>query len=116
MTWWICHVSVLFWKIKFPFQARSFDMSKRVNYIHVACIFVSLLVPLIPILVTIGNNLDEDLVGTVGFTLTRFPPLLCTSVDSNATFYALVLPIILIMDIGLTLLLLMVWIVHKVCV
>ncbi len=114
MTWWICHVSVLFWKIKNPLQARYFDKSNRVCYIHIACVLLSLLVPLIPILVTIGNNLDDNLIGTAGFTITRFPPLLCTSIDPNTTFYAFVLPIILMVDIGLTLLLLLVWIVHKV--
>ena len=114
LTWWICHVTILFWKIKFPFQARSFDQSNRTKYIHIACILISLFLPLVPILITIGNNLDEPRLGTVGFTMTRFPPLLCTSIDSNATFYALVLPVILILDTGLALLIIMLWFIHKV--
>ena len=115
LTWWICHVAVLFWKIKFPFRARSLDQSNRTKYIHIACILISLFLPLLPILVTIVNNLDEPRLGTVGFTMTRFPPLLCTSIDSNATFYALVLPVIFIMDTGLALLIIMLWSIHKVC-
>ena len=115
LTWWICHVAVLFWKIKFPFRARSLDQSNRTKYIHIACILISLFLPLLPILVTIVNNLDEPRLGTVGFTMTRFPPLLCTSIDSNATFYALVLPVIFIMDTGLALLIIMLWVIHKVC-
>lgn len=114
IIWWVCHVSILFWKIRFPFHARSFDQSGRTKYIHVACILVSLLVPLTPVLAIILNNLDGQGVGTVGFTITRFPPLLCSSPDANATFYALVVPVILVVGTGLTMLVFMLWFLHKV--
>ena len=118
LCWWICHVSILFWRIAFPIQARSLNQSKRTRYtVHATCVLVSLLVPLLPVLVTIGYDLvtnGEEGVGTVGFTITRFPPLLCTSIASEPTFYSLVLPSIIILDVGLALLILLFWFVHKV--
>ena len=77
----------------------------------------SLLVPLLPVLVTIGHDVvtnGEEGVGTVGFTIIRLPPLICTGVSAEATFYSLVLPSILILDVGVALLILLFWFVHKV--
>ena len=118
LCWWICHVGILFWKIAFPIQARSLNQSKRTRHtIHATCVLFSLLVPLLPVLVTIGHDVvtnGEEGVGTVGFTIIRLPALICTGVDAEATFYSLVLPSILILDVGLTLLILLFWFVHKV--
>ena len=94
LCWWICHVGVL-----------------------ATCVLISLLVPLLPVLVTISHDVvtnGEEGVGTAGFTITRFPPLLCTSIAAEATFYSLVLLLILMLDAGLALLIIMFWFVHKV--
>ena len=123
--WWLCHVSILFWKITFPFHARSCDLDQRTRYIHIACVVVCFLLPLLPIIVIIGHDLrtnpettDSSItngaIGTLGFGRPQFPPIVCTGIDGDATFYSLVLPIIIILAIGLTLLMLMFWFVHKV--
>ena len=100
----------LFWKIRFPFHARSFETAHRIKYIHITMVIVGLVLPTLPVIVafTAGNP------STRGFGLTRFPPILCTSLQSDPTFYSLVLPINIVLAIGVPLLIVLFWIIHKV--
>ena len=109
-VWWFLHVVSLFWKIRFPFHARSFETAHRLKYIHITMVIVGLVLPTLPVIVafTAGNP------STRGFGLTRFPPILCTSLQRDSTFYSLVLPINLLIAIGVPLLIIIFWIIHKV--
>ena len=103
--WWILHVGALFWKIACPFHARQFEVNKRIKYIHISMVFVAVFLPFIPVGVTFSKG---------GFGLTRFPSILCTGTQSEATFYSLILPITLMLATGITLLIIMFLLVHKV--
>ena len=83
-VWWFCHVVSLFWGIQFPFHARSFKTTGRIKYIHITMVIVGLVLPTLPVIVTFtaGNP------STRGFGLTRFPPILCTSLQRDPTFYS----------------------------
>ena len=107
-VWWFCHEVSLFWKIKFPFHARSFETTHRIKYVHITMVIVGLVLPALPVIVTvtIGN----------GFGLTRFPPILCTGLEKDSTFYSLVLPIDILSAIGISLLIIIFWIIHKVII
>ena len=109
-VWWFCHVVSLFWKIRFPFHARSFEATHRLKYIHIAMVIVGLVLPTLPVIVTFtaGNP------STRGFGLTSFPPVLCTSLQSDPSFYSLVLPINIVLANGVPLLITVFWIIHKV--
>ena len=50
----------------------------------------------------------------LGFGITNFPPVLCAGVDRDATFYALILPVIILTEIGMTMLVFTFWDVRKV--
>ena len=114
---WLSHVLVLFWVLQFPFHWRSFD---KVKYVHLICVVMGILVPFIPIIATMsqfahGKSAAEAAKGGLGFGVTRFPSLLCSGRDEKTTFYALsVLPIILIIMVGMTILILVFRIIHKV--
>ena len=125
--WWLFHTTALFWKIRFPFHARSFEMSHKVKYIHATSLILGLLLPLVPIITSIAkygvdfksNALARSrnvtfLTGGLGFRAHRSPPILCTGTDKDAVFYSLVLPINIILAIGCTLLIIIFWTVHKV--
>jgi len=107
--WWFLHVVSLFWKIRFPFHARSFETAHRLKYIHIAMVIVGLVLPTLPVIVAFTAENPS----TRGFGLTRFPPILCTSLQRDSTFYSLVLPINLLIAIGVPLLIIMFWIIHK---
>ena len=125
--WWMFHTTALLWKIQFPFHARSFERAHRVKYIHVGCVVAGLTLPLVPIitsLVTFAVELKSDEIrnsrgitfasGGMGYGLTRFPPILCHGRNKNAVFYALALPINLIVIYGITVLIFLFYSIHKV--
>ena len=60
-----------------------------------------------------ANNVTF-LSGGAGFRITRFPPILCPGSDSDAVFYSLVLELDLIVAIGCTLLIIILWSVLRV--
>jgi len=101
-----CYVVSLFWDIKFPFHARSFETAHRIKYIHITMVTVGLVLPTLPVIVAFSAGNPS----TRGFRLTRF---LCTSLQRDPTFYSLVLPINIVLAIGVPLLTILFWIIHK---
>ena len=92
---------------------------KRAKYIHITCIILGLVLPVIPVVVTMADYAtDERVEGKdskgLGFGMTNFPPILCAGLDADATFYSLILPITLLTEIGMTLLVFTFWDVRKV--
>lgn len=119
--WWLVHVTAILWKIQFPFHAHQHKSTHCIRWIHVICVVLGLLIPLIPVIVTVvdsimdsNNSSSSTQFGTLGFGVTRFPPVLCTGVDRSATYYSLVLPLNLILLTGITELAIIFWIIHKV--
>lgn len=117
--WWICHISIMFWKLRFPFHARDFEIENRMKFVHIACAVPCLVLSFLPIVVITLDDVVQrakgvDTVGTVGFSLVRFPPIICSAMNRNAIYYSLILPINLIVPVGVTLLILVVWLLYKV--
>ena len=110
VVWWFCHVVSLFWGIQFPFHARSFKEADRVKYIHIVMVIMGLVLPTLPVIVAFTAGTPNSR----GFGLTRFPPILCTSLEADATFYSLVLPINIALAIGVPLVIIIFWTIHKV--
>lgn len=124
-VWWLFHTTTLFWKIRFPFHARSFEASHKIKYIHIGCVIAGVVLPLVPILTSMADfavdlesnpsrNVSSFISGGLGYGQTRFPPILCTGSDRNAVYYSVVLPIDMILAVGCSLLVIIFWIVHKV--
>ena len=128
--WWLFHTTIFFWKVTFPFHARAFQISGRNKSIHLICAIVGVLLPLVPIIALMANNgLDVQnqnenstsqrkvslfLSGGLGFGSSRFPPILCTGTDPDTIFYSLVLAIDIILAFGCTLLIIIIWSIHRV--
>lgn len=125
--WWLFHTTALFWKIRYPFHARSFEMARKIKYIHISCIIAGLLIPLLPIITSMADfavdlrtnvplqNMNITfLSGGLGYRQVRFPPVLCAGRNSDAVYYTSLLPINLIVIAGLTELIILFWTIHKV--
>ena len=125
ILWWMFHTTALLWKIRFPLHARSFETAHRVKYIHIGCVVAGLILPLVPVItsmVTFAVELESDEIrksrnitfvsGGMGYGLIQFPPICDTS--KNAVFYALALPIYLIVMYGITVLIFLFYSIHKV--
>ena len=109
--------------VHFPFNARSFEASNKVKYIHLICVVLGITFPIVPVVTLMGKfasdiensaNNVTFLSGGAGFRNTRFPPILCTGSHSDAVFYSLVLELDLIIAFGCTLLIIILWSVLRV--
>ena len=125
-VWWLFHIVFLFWKVAFPFHAQ---FSGKVKYIHMTCILLGIVLPLIPIITSMAdfavdlqkqnenstsqfrNNLFWS--RGLGFEVDRFPPTLCSSTRHYAIFYSYVLTTDIMLGCGCTLLVIVAWSVHK---
>ena len=118
-VFWLSHVLALFWGLAFPFHARRYKKQQKVKYVHLTCIVLGILIPFIPIIATAsqyahGKSPAQAVKGGLGFGMTSLPSVLCNGIDSDTTFYSLILPIIVIIMIGMTILVLVFCIIHKV--
>ena len=102
---WLCHISMMFLKLNFPFHARSLEVSGHNRYIHALCVAASLLVPIAPIAATFATN---------GFSMAQFPPFFCYPKNGTVMYYSLVLPFAILLVIGIAMLAAVIWKIHKV--
>ena len=119
-VWWLMLTVALFWKIWFPFSARS---KHQIKYIHLGCGLTGLLVPLIPIIAHMTsyaarlNSASSNVSfvsGGLGFAGLQSPPLPCNGRSKEIIFYTNILPAVIMLAIGITLITLIFWLVHKV--
>ncbi len=117
--WWVLHVSSMFLSVVFPYRTRALRISKKLTYIHVACVLVGLFLPVVPIIAAMSHHAVEAKSGAMpqgrlGFGLRAFPPSLCSVIYGDVTFYSLILPNYILVLIGVVILILTIWQVHKV--
>ena len=101
--WWLLHVCCMFWTLQFPLHARRHQNKQK--YIHAALVVVGLLVPIPGVVANLATS---------GFTRNSFPPLFCGTKNPNAQYYSLWIEINLLFAVGITLIIVMFWLVHKV--
>ena len=106
MVWWVAQVSILFWKLLFPFHARFWEQRGRFKYIHIGTVLLAILFP--AILITISLT-----VGTSYYAVDYLPQL-CGPSDREVSFYILVLPGCFMLAVGVTLLWIVAWKIFKV--
>ena len=102
---WLCHVSILFWNVRFPKYYLILKRLHKIKYIHLVSVLVAVVVPAIPVAVINGTD---------GFVNGRFPPLLCVPKDAHDAFFLLTLPISIMIATGVTLLIAVFWTLQKV--
>lgn len=125
--WWLFHATVMLWKLQFPFHARSFENSGRMKHIHIACIVSGLLIPTVSLIASMADFAvdlrSNDLLqsknitftsGGLGYGLIRSPPILCSATDKNTLYYSNIFPVNVMVIIGITELIFVFRIIHKV--
>ena len=103
--WWILNVAALYWRVRFPFHSRYYDKSNRTRYVHISCVIIAIVLPLYAPLALFLKG---------GFTITRFPPTGCFGGDVDTIFYSVIAPTTVILAIGTTMLLLLLWRIRQV--
>ena len=97
---WFFHIVILFWRIVFPFHARTYETRGYFRYVHIVMVIAAIVLPLESVGV---------LLGTGGLTIPRFPPVACFARETDASYFAFVLPISIFSAIGVPLIIIILW-------
>ena len=92
-VYWFCHVSIFFYKVKFPFHSRLIDYHTKC--IHLGVVLLAVSIPCVPVIVAFSTG---------GFLSLGYPQLVCVIRNSDAEHFSFVLPFSLIIATGITLL------------
>ena len=99
VLYWLLHLIHLFMKFIFPFAIRRFDTKKWKRIFHITeLILINLITVVAPIYIILDSK----------YYPYGYPPVLCVP-NATFTFYALVLPIIVMLCLGTCIILLMFW-------
>ena len=101
--------------VKFPYKFHRVKESTKLKYIHIGCVIAVLVIPLIIALIPImlaasGNSVQ------LGYTMISTVSLLCYSNSNNIVFYTSTLPSLLLVECGISLLIVTIWLIHKVII
>lgn len=114
--WWLLHTAAIFWGIRFPFHTSRFRASHRIRYVHCTTVVVGgLIIPIIPLIITIVINAAKesrsgvDQIGKLGFGITNFPSWQCLGNDRDVAYYALLLPLNMVMIAGIAVMVVLIW-------
>ena len=92
---------MVFWKVWFPINARSFERTVWHKVIHIVIVIVAVTGPVVPI---------ASAFGTGGYKVTNFPPTFaCFASNPAAAFYPFIMVFCIVFPTGLTLILLTIW-------
>ena len=107
----------------FPFYDLSHGKTKC---IYITCVIVAILLPLVPIIITIlafvedsqkqsVNSLSKPMFPSegLGYSSSRFPPFICFAKNGYVFVYFQIVLCGSIIALGLTLLLVIFWVLHK---
>ena len=86
-------------------HARKLQQGENLKYIHIGVVIAGLLIPVPGVMATAFTD---------GYTINRFPPLLCSSSNTDAGYYSVFLIMNILLAIGISMLIFMFWKVHKV--
>ena len=102
---WFFHIIAVFWTIRFPFHAKSFENKGYTRFVHFGMIALTFIVPSISVAVVFGTG---------GCRTARIPAIICLARETNATFYAFVLPLSIVTAAGISLIVYMFWILYHI--
>ena len=104
VLWVTFHAVSLCWGILFPFHFRRMKADKKLKYIHITTVLSALLLPTIPALLLLKD----------GYVIIDTPTTFCAGRSAAHTFYALILPLSIMLAIATSAFIIMLWILLKV--
>ena len=111
-------MAAFFWTVLCPINAFLARKLNRIKHIHIGCVIAGFLLPLLPLVIIVADytgrfKTDETLMDeNVTFLSGGFG--FCGRLNPKATLYGFVLPLSLLTAIGTTLLIFVIYVLHKV--
>ena len=104
VLWVTFHAISLCWGILFPFHFRRMKADKKLKYIHITTVLSALLLPTIPALLLLKD----------GYVIIDTPTTFCAGRSAVYSFYAIILPLSILLATATTALVIMLWEIMKV--
>ena len=115
---WSVHMVVLLWTILYPLKANTKETKRRFRILHIVVVIVGLIGPTAPVIATIVDSFISSssitALGRLGYGLGSFPPILCVGLNPVIVFHFAILPIVILLIIGISSLVIMIWTIHRV--
>ena len=105
----VLHAISLFLIVKF----RTLKKSTKLKYIHIGCVIAVFVIPLICTLIPMVHAAGSNSV-KLGYTMVSTFSLFCLPKNSEIVFYTSTLPSLLLVECGIALLIMTIWLIHKV--
>ena len=97
---WLFQSVGYFWVINYPIHYKSFKTSKKLKTIHLISVVISFSLPTIPLVIISLNG---------GFVKFPFLASRCSISNLDAYFYGHSVPVIIMINLGLSLLIISFW-------
>ena len=99
---WLFHILMLSWGVIWPWHHQAYHTSGRMKYIHLTIVATSLVLPIISILACQWSE---------GFGLSILSYYKCEGRGSKDSFFAVTMPVDIMIIIGTSVLLYTIWII-----
>ena len=100
----LLHAFFLNWAVRFPLSYRQLRMSVRIRYAHVISVVLAVVLPLI----------GPSILLSEGFITAASPTLACVGRDLDTNYYAIILPVSILVGMTSYLLVFLFWTIFKV--
>ena len=106
---WLFQTHIFLWTVLWPLHFQSYKATNKMKYIHIA-VTISLTVPAIVALISYFTG---------GYGISIIGNYTCFSLDIETTFYAFLVPLDIIMILGMSQIVIIIWniadVVSKAC-
>ena len=105
LGYWVAfHAVELCWGIAFPLHFRQMKTERKLKYFHITTVLLAVLLPTLPALI----NLHE------GYTMADTPTTVCFGRSVTVTFFALILPLSVLIAVATSAMIITFWKILKV--
>ena len=105
LGYWVAfHAISLCWAIVFPFHFRRMKAEGKLKYFHIVTVLIAMLFPTLPALINLRD----------GYIMADRPTTLCIGRNVDIIFFALVLPLCVLIAVAISALIIMFWKILKV--
>ena len=111
-------MAAFFWKIRYPFHALMASKSNKIRYLHAGLVVTGLVVPLLPVVIIVADYAaklkTDEFLRSENVTFISGGLGFCGWVNGEAYLLGFILPLCPLIAIGTTLLIFIIWLLHKV--
>ena len=97
---WLFQTHIFLWAILWPLHFQSYKATNKMKYIHIAVVAISLTVPAIVALISYFAG---------GYGISSLSNYRCFALDTETLFYAILVPVDIIMILGISQIIIIIW-------